>query len=357
MKKAQTPSQTVIGIDLGDKKHAVCVMNQAGKVLSETSIPNNKLALERLCQEFPGALVVIEVGTHSPWISRLLQSRGLRVLVANARKVKAIYANKRKCDRLDAEILARLARVDPELLHPLEHRSEQAQSDMLSIKMRDAMVRQRTALIVSLRGSLKSLGTRLPGCSSVSFHKKARLRLAEEDPGLLAMTEPVLAAIECLNKQIATCEEAIERIAAERYPEAARLRQIPGVGPITSLSFVLGVEDPERFPESRDVGAWLGLVPGRDQSGDSDKQMPISREGNRYLRGLLVQSAQYILGHFGPDCELKRYGQRIAERGGKAAKKRAVVAVARKLSVLLLTLWKHQRDYEPFHCHREAQAA
>jgi len=357
MKKAQTPSQTVIGIDLGDKKHAVCVMNQAGKVLSETSIPNNKFALERLCQEFPGALVVIEVGTHSPWISRLLQSRGLRVLVANARKVKAIYTNKRKCDRLDAEILARLARVDPELLHPLEHRSEQAQSDMLSIKMRDAMVRQRTALIVSLRGSLKSLGTRLPGCSSVSFHKKARLRLAEEDPGLLAMTEPVLAAIECLNKQIATCEEAIERIAAERYPEAARLRQIPGVGPITSLSFVLGVEDPERFPESRDVGAWLGLVPGRDQSGDSDKQMPISREGNRYLRGLLVQSAQYILGHFGPDCELKRYGQRIAERGGKTAKKRAVVAVARKLSVLLLTLWKHQRDYEPFHCHREAQAA
>lgn len=357
MKKAQTPSQTVIGIDLGDKKHAVCVMNQAGKVLSETSIPNNKFALERLCQEFPGALVVIEVGTHSPWISRLLQSCGLRVLVANARKVKAIYANKRKCDRLDAEILARLARVDPELLHPLEHRSEQAQSDMLSIKMRDAMVRQRTALIVSLRGSLKSLGTRLPSCSSVSFHKKARLLLAEEDPGLLAMTEPVLAAIECLNKQIATCEEAIERIAAERYPEAARLRQIPGVGPITSLSFVLGVEDPERFPESRDVGAWLGLVPGRDQSGDSDKQMPISREGNRYLRGLLVQSAQYILGHFGPDCELKRYGQRIAERGGKAAKKRAVVAVARKLSVLLLTLWKHQRDYEPFHRHREAQAA
>mgnify|MGYP000929691857 FL=1 len=185
MKKAQTPSQTVIGIDLGDKKHAVCVMNQAGKVLSETSIPNNKFALERLCQEFPGALVVIEVGTHSPWISRLLQSCGLRVLVANARKVKAIYTNKRKCDRLDAEILARLARVDPELLHPLEHRSEQAQSDMLSIKMRDAMVRQRTALIVSLRVSLKSLGTRLPGCSSVSFHKKARLRLAEEDPGLL----------------------------------------------------------------------------------------------------------------------------------------------------------------------------
>jgi transposase len=349
MKKDQTTPQTVIGIDLGDKKHAVCVMNQAGKILRETSIPNNAASLKRLGGEFPAALAVIEVGTHSPWISRLLKDCGLTVLVANPRKVKAIYANTRKSDRLDAVILARLGRLDPELLHPIEHNSEQAQRDLLPVKMRDTLVRQRTASIASLRGSMKSLGVRLPSCSSASFPKQARAMLvAEGRPDLLSIAEPILLSIESLRTQIVAYEKIIEETAAARYPEAARLREIPGVGPITSLSFVLMIENADRFSDSRDVGAWLGLVPRRDQSGDSDKQMPISKAGNHYLRRLLVQSAQYILGHFGPDCDLKRYGQRIAARGGKAAKKRAVVALARKLSVLMLALWKQDGAYEPF---------
>lgn len=349
MKKDQTTPQTVIGIDLGDKKHAVCVMNQAGKILRETSIPNNAASLKRLGGEFPAALAVIEVGTHSPWISRLLKDCGLTVLVANARKVKAIYANTRKSDRLDAVILARLGRLDPELLHPIEHNSEQAQRDLLPVKMRDTLVRQRTASIMSLRGSMKSLGMRLPSCSSASFPKQARAMLgAEGRHDLLPIAEPILLIIESLSKQIVAYEKIIAETAAARYPEASRLREIPGVGPITSLSFVLMVENADRFSDSRDVGAWLGLVPRRDQSGDSDKQMPISKAGNHYLRRLLVQSAQYILGHFGPDCDLKRYGQRIAERGGKAAKKRAIVALARKLSVLMLALWKQEGTYEPF---------
>jgi transposase len=349
MNKDQTSSQTVIGIDLGDKKHAVCVMNQAGKILRQSSILNNAASLQQLCDEYPCALVVIEVGTHSPWISRLLKANGLKVLVANARKVRAIYANTRKCDRLDATILARLARVDPELLHPIEHNSEQAQLDLLSIKMRDTLVRQRTALITSLRGAIKSLGVRLPVCSSASFPRQARAKLeAEGRSDLLVIAEPLLVSLETTSKQILAYEKIIAETAAARYPEAALLREIPGVGPITSLSFVLTIEKCERFSNTRSVGAWLGLVPQRDQSGDSDKQMPISKEGNRYLRKLLVQSAQYILGHFGPDCELKRYGQRIAARGGKAAKKRAITAVSRKLAVLMLTLWKQNATYEPF---------
>lgn len=349
MKKDQTTPQTVIGIDLGDKKHAVCVMNQAGKILREISIPNNAASLKRLCGEFPAALAVIEVGTHSPWISRLLKDCGLTVLVANPRKVKAIYANTRKSDRLDAVILARLGRLDPELLHPIEHNSEQAQHDLLPVKMRDTLVRQRTASITSLRGSMKSLGVRLPSCSSASFPKQARAMLgAEGCHDLLSIAEPILLSIEGLSKQIVAYDKIIEETATERYPEVARLREIPGVGPITSLSFVLMVENPDRFSDSRDVGAWLGLVPRRDQSGDTDKQMPISKAGNRYLRRLLVQSAQYILGHFGPDCDLKRYGQRIAARGGKAARKRAIIALARKLSVIMLALWKQEGTYEPF---------
>lgn len=310
---------------------------------------NRRDQLVELCERFPGSLIVLEVGTHSPWISRLLQANGAQVLVANPRKVKAIYSNNRKCDRLDAQMLARIGRLDPELLHPIEHVSDQVQRDLLPIKWRDALVRQRVAMISCLRGSLKSLGVRLPICSPKSFPKRARGILEEEaEAGLLLLAEPTLAAIQSMSEQIETYERVINE-SALNYPATGILRQITGVGPITSLSFVLHIESPDRFARTRDVGAYLGLIPGRDQSGDMDKQLPISKAGNRYVRGLLVQSAQYILGHFGPDCDLRTYGLRIATQGGKSAKKRAVVAVARKLAVLMLTLWKRGGDYQPQH--------
>lgn len=340
--------QTVIGIDLGDIKHAICVTDKDGKILKEDTVLNTHDGLEELADLYPNSLVAMETGTHSPWISRFFTAKGAKVLVANARKLRAIYQNDRKSDALDARMLAKLARLDPDLLHPIEHISEEAQRDQLAIKLRDSLVRQRVNIMASVRSTLKSLGIRFRSSCSPCFSQYARHAL-EEHPEILPAIEPSLDVIDLLTAKIKHYDKAIARRAKEHYPITDKLQQIAGIGPITALCFVLTVENPKRFANPRDVGAFLGLVPRRDQSGQSDKQLPISKAGNRYLRTLLVQAAQYILGHFGPDCDLRRYGMKIAARGGKAAKKRAVIAVARKLSVLMLILWQSQSDYEPLH--------
>lgn len=346
---------TIIGIDLGDSRHAVCVTNKDGNIQKEKSIINRRECLEDLTEQYPKALIAMEVGTHSPWISRLLSERGAEVVVANARKLRAIYQNDRKCDQLDARMLAKLVRVDRDLLCPIKHSGEETQRDFISIKLRDTLVRQRVNIITSVRFTLKSLGVRLPAPSTSSFAKAARNYLRSNDLAeLLATIEPCLKVIDELTAQIKNQDKRIEKAIDEKYEHARRPQQVAGVGPVTALSFVLAVEDPDRFVDPRDVGAYLGLVPRRDQSGESDKQLPISKAGNRHVRRLLVQSAQYILGHYGPDCDLRRYGLRLVARGGKAAKKKAVIAVARKLAVLLLVMWKTGSDYEPL---RNAKAA
>jgi transposase len=336
-----------IGLDLGDKKHAICVLNQAGKIIDERSITNHRESIRRLSLKYPGSRIAMEVGMHSPWISRMLRELGHEVLVANPRKVRAIYTNTRKSDQNDARMIARIARFDPELLHPVEHGTEQCQRDLLQVKLRDNLVRQRVDIISSIRFTLKSLGVRISSPSPDCFARKCRAALAHADAALLAMCEPSIQAIETMTKSIKDLGRRIEELCATSYPVTIVLRQITGVGAITALTYVLTIGDPARFDSPRDVAAYLGLVPKRDQSGDLDKQLHISKAGDAYLRRLLVSAAQYILGPFGPDCDLRRYGEALSARGGKAAKKKAVVAVARKLSVLLLTLWKGSLDYEP----------
>lgn len=337
--------RTIIGVDLGDKKHHVCVTDKDGNILSETTIGNTREALLQLADSHQGSLFAIEVGTHSPWISRLIEERGCCCLVANARKLRAIYTNDRKCDMLDARMLAKLARVDPELLHPIEHGREEDQIQRMAITLRDSLVRQRVDIISSIRCTLKSLGIRLPACATVSFVKYCREEL--KGSPFFGVVESSLKTLAAIDQSIKEYEKHIRETAAEHYPETKLLEQIPGVGPITSLSFVLAIGDPQRFEDPRDVGAYFGLVPRRDQSGDTDKQLPISKAGNSNMRRLLVQCAQYILGRFGPDCDLRDYGLRLAARGGKAAKKKAVIATARKLGVLMLVLWKSGQTYEP----------
>jgi len=347
MKKNKLIHQTTIGIDLGDKKHAICVLSKDGEVLQEFSIRNDREELLRLAEAYPKARVAMEVGTHSPWISRLLKQAKLGVIVANARRLRAIYDNDRKCDRTDAMMLARIARMDSKMLHPITNISEQSQRDMLLLKLRDSLVRQRVGLVNSARACLKSLGLRIKLTTSPASVPQVRESLGSQDATLAAVLEPILKAIEESGKRIAQYDQQILQAVEERHPQAAKLKSIGGVGPITSLCFVLSIEDPERFEDARDVGAYVGLVPRRDQSGNSDKQLPISKTGSIYLRKLLVQCAHYILGPFGKDCELRRHGHKLMGRGGKAAKKRATVAVARKLAVVMLTLWKKQIDYQP----------
>lgn len=347
MKTNTTKSSAItIGIDLGDRKHAVCVLDAKGEVLKQESIANTRGSLTVLSRRYPGALMVMEVGTHSPWTSRFLEGLGHRVLVANPRKLRAIYQNERKSDRKDAEILARLARSDEKLLYPVRHVCEEMQRDLLQIKLRDNLVRQRVDIISSVRGTLKSLGIMLPSPNSESFARHARRILGNEHPQHLALVEASLCVLDVMTQQIRILEKSIGAMAAEKYPEAEFLTQLAGVGTLTSLTFILTIGDPTRFRRKRDVGAFLGLIPRRDQSGETDKHLSITKAGDSYLRKLLVQAAQYILGPFGPDTALRRKGLKLAERGGPRAKRKAVVAVARNLAVLLLTLWHDEAIYQ-----------
>jgi transposase len=184
----------------------------------------------------------------------------------------------------------------------------------------------------------------LPKCPASSFHNKAAEHIPE---ALLPALGSILETIGSLTGRIREYDRKLETISKEHYPQTELLRQVEGVGPLTALTFVLTLEDPYRFEKSRSVGAYLGLVPARDQSGDRDPQRRISKEGDEMLRRLLVSGAHYILGPFGKDSDLRRHGEKIASRGGKNAKKRAVVAVARKLAVLLHSLWISAEIYEP----------
>jgi transposase len=344
--KAQvTQPKLTVGIDLGDRSSRYCILDEQGDLLCEGSFPTTKDGVEKLFATMPKRRIALETGCHSPWVSRQLTQLGHDVVVANARQVQLIGQSTRKDDRLDARTLARLVRIDASLLCPVRHRGAEAQAHLAIIRARDVVVRTRTQLVNAARGLTKSFGERLRKCGTAQFGLSLP---AELSPEIRAVVEPLLAEVETLNLRIAEYNRHIEKIAHENYPEVVRLKQVNGVGTLIALTFVLTVDDPCRFRRSRDVGCYLGLRPGRRDSGNSKPQLRISKEGDSHLRRLMVQGAHYILGPFGTDCDLRRWGLRLAEHGGKNAKKRAVTAVARKLAVLLHRLWVSGEPYDPF---------
>jgi transposase len=341
--KARRQTMT-IGMDLGDKTSRYCVLNEHGEVVEEQSVATTKKGMQRVFGARKRCRIAIEVGTHSPWVSRLLGGMGHEVIVANARRVRLISASSSKDDRLDAQTLARLARVDPELLKPIRHRSERAQAHLMIIRARAALVETRTRLVNTVRGLAKSVGERVPSCDADQMGVERGERLPQP---LLKTLEPLLEVVESLTEKIKQSDAKIEEIARSEYPETELLKQVNGVGTLIALTFVLTVEDRERFQKSRDVGCYVGLRPKRSDSGESQPQLRITKEGDIYLRQMLVQGAHCILGRRGPDTDLKRWGLKLAARGGKNAKKRAIVAVARKLAILLHRLWVTGEVYEP----------
>ena len=258
------------GLDLGDNYTYLCLIDtESGEVIEEGRLRTTPEALRRRFESERPIRVAIEAGTHSPWTSRLLEQCGHEVLVANAHKVRLIYGGNNKADKLDAENLARLARLDPKLLSPLKHRGEDSQAHLALIRSRQALVGARTQLINHVRGAVKSFGSRLPKCPAVSFHKKAAEHIPE---ALWPALGPILETIGSLTERIRYYDRQLETISKEHYPETDLLRQVEGVGALTALTFVLTLEDPYRFEKSRAVGAYLGLVPATDQSGDRDPQ-------------------------------------------------------------------------------------
>jgi len=332
-----------IGLDLGDKVSSTCEIDAAGKIVKRSAVATTPGAMERYFGGRPPCRVSMEVSTHSPWVSRQLKELGHEVVVANTSEVYGKGRRKRRNDRIDAEFLARQARADVTLLHPVEHRSAEAQQDLELLRARDQLVKVRTKLICHVRGAVKSFGARIGRCSAEVFAARAARQLPE--PLRLSLT-PLLEVIADLTKRIRGMDQRVERI-VEEHPEAARMQQPTGVGVLTALAFVLAIEDPHRFKHSRQVGAYFGLVPKLDESGDSSPQLRITKAGDALVRTYLVSAARYILGPFGPDCELRRYGEAIAARGGKNARKRAAIAVARKLAVTLHRLWVTGADYDP----------
>lgn len=340
-------TKIVAGIDVGDEASHVYAMDTGtGEVLWDRAVPTTAEAMKGLFGGWEGVRVALEVGTHSPWLSEVLEGMGHEVLVANARKLRCIYAGTNKQDRLDARKLAWLAKAEPRLLYPVRHRGRAAREDLAVLRARRHLVRMRTELVSMVRGMVKSHGGRVPGCDSGGFSRVAAARLPE---GLRGALDPVVAIIGELTVRIQAYDRKVEAMARQKYPETAALREVPGVGWLTALCFVLTLEDPGRFRKSREVGPALGLVPRRDQSGGTDRQLPITKTGDTYLRSLLVEAAQTVLRRGAPESDLKRWGRRRARRGGKSGKKRAVIGVARRLAVLLHRLWVTQATYEPLH--------
>ena len=351
--KLATTGKLTIGLDLGDRTTRYCILNEAGEVVSEGPLATTQAGFDSLFAKMPASRIALEVGTHSPWVSRRLAGMGHEVIVANAHKVKLITQSVRKNDRIDARQLARLARVDPQLLSPIQHRSEEAQRDLAVIRARAELIAARTRLINSARGLVKPLGERLKQCDADQVTAGSGAGLSGEAKAVIG---PLLKAVEAISEQIGNYDEQIEEI-AKRYPEQVLLRAVYGVGPLIAVTYILTLEDAERFAHSRDVGPYLGLTRKQRDSGESQPELGISKAGDGLLRSLLVQGAHCILRKGAPESDLREWGLTKMGNGGKGAKKRAIVAVARKLAVLLHHLWATGEVYDPLYKRTKAEAA
>jgi transposase len=343
-----------VGLDLSDRSCHYVILNDLGDLVKEGTLPATRSGLNRLFGALPRSRVALEVGSHSPWMARHIAALGHETFVANPRRTRLIGSSSNKTDRLDALTLARLARLDPNMLYPIRHRSEQAQGHLMIIRARAVLVESRTRLINSARGLSKSFGERLKSRDA----RYVGPEMAQDlPPALQTAVVPLLEEAEALSARIRAFDEQLEQLARDVYPEAVLLTQVKGVGVLIALTFLLTIEDPARFRRSRDVGAYLGLRPKCRQSGRANPQLGISKEGDVYLRKLLVQSAHVILNPKGTDSDLRRFGQKLAVQGGKSGKKKARVAVARKLAILLHHLWSNGEVYEPLYARNQEQPA
>jgi transposase len=333
-----------LGLDLGDRRSSFCLISAAGEILGEDTVATTKDTLTMLFDRMESCRIVLEACGHVHWVAQLARECGHEVIVANPRELRLISKSGRKNDRNDARTLARLGRVDPDLLRPIKLRGESCRATRALLHARDQLVRMRTKLVTFTRGQVKCFGGRVPACSAESFHKRAGAYVPEP---LRDVIDPILETLTQLGASIRAFDKEIERISQERHPETGVLRQVRGVGPVLALAYAATIEDPERFSSSRTVGSFVGLTPGLYDSGAKTPELRISKRGDRYLRRLLVNASSYILGPFGGDSDLTRYGERIARGGSQRDKARARIAVARKLACLLHHLWRTGSAWDP----------
>jgi transposase len=338
----------VIGIDLGDRISNYCVCTREQERIAEGTVASTPQGMADFFQGLKRQRITMETGTHARWVATLLELLGHEVIVGNSRKLKLITESNQKSDKVDARLLSRLGCTGTDWLYPVYQRREATYRDLMMVRAREVLVETRTALINHVRGAVKSFGCRISGCGGDQFAKVAKKELPAAIQGALG---GVIAMLEGLQEQIREYDGQVEEACREKYPQTKWLLQVSGVGPLTALTFVLTIEDAERFERSRDVGAYLGLVAKKKQSGKRDPQLGITKTGDQMLRKLLVNCAHHILGYRGADSDLRRWGLGLVEAGRRAGKKgarsRAASAVARKLAVLLHRLWAGKSEYEP----------
>lgn len=337
------------GIDLHAEYSQVCILDEDGEVMETSRVRTSRKALERFfCRD--RMRVALEAGGSSPWVSRLLGSLGHEVVVCSPRRVRLIAESSLKNDKVDAEVLARLVRLDPEFLKPIQHRSEQAQLLRGNLKVRSAMVEARTKWINTIRGLLRSFGYNVSGKVAHTFVERVDLMKLPDD--LRAVIAPLLEQLDLLTGEIERRNEQLEEMVKE-LPEVEHLREIPGVGPVVATYFVLTIDDPGRFKNSRDVASFFGLRPSMRESASVSQFGRITKEGDPEMRRLLVQAAHALL-RTRADSQLKQWALALAERKGKS---KAVVALARKLAVLMHRLWVTGEVYQSFPQQEASQAA
>ena len=329
-----------IGMDLGMKQSVICELDETGEVESTVTLPTTRPALRRWFGGRDKAEICLEAGGSSPWVDRLLRELGHDVIVVNPRRVKLIAESTLKTDKIDAEILARLLRGDRTLLRPVQHRGEETQRMRAKLRAREVLIRSRTACINSVRGLLRSFGYTLPKGATEKFAERFEVAVLPEE--LRGLVTPLVETVRSLSEQIKAFDGWVEQ-AASAYPEVERLKKNDGVGTLSALAFVLCLEDPTRFADSRQVGAYLGFRPRLRQSCGDPRMGRINKEGDAGVRRLLVQCAHGVL-RSRASSELKAFGERIKE---KKNRKVAVVAVARKLGVLMHRLWTTGEAYDP----------
>lgn len=338
----------VCGIDVGAKYSEICLLDEAGELVERHKIRTSRQAFAAFFADRAALPIALEAGSDSNWIRRELAGYGHHVTVADAKRVKIITDTYSKDDRRDARWLATILLRWPELLHPVQPRSLETETHRAVLRLRETLVETRVKQIASIRGILASFGYKPPKISSDAFARRVRALVPAE---LRDAVEPLLAVIESSTKQIRIYDKQVETLCATKYREAtARMQSIKGVGPQTALAFTLELDNNAgRLSSSRAAGALVGLRPKRRESGQQAPELSITKAGNRMLRKLLIQCAHYILGRHGEDSRLRRWGLGLAARSStKRGKRRAVVATARKLAVLLHTLWRTGESFDPW---------
>lgn len=343
---SQMSKRRVMAIDLGDRT-SVLAFRRSGKIVHETLNTGCHAFRERFSAE-PRSEVFFEAGSQSHWVAWMLEDLGHVPVVVHPRSLPMNHKPTRKNDQVDADLLLECGELRPSFMTVVQLRPRALQLDMVCLRTREMLVRTRTELVSGVRSHAKLFGQPIPTSGTVAFPKRVAETLSRD---LYQMLAPLVRQIEQLSAQIGKLDGKLKRM-ADRYPATALLRQVWGIGEQTALAFVLTLQGPERFKDARAAGAAVGLVPRQRQSGSSDPELSITKTGDTTLRWLLVLAAQRMLRKNAPDTDLKRFALRLAARGGKNSKKRAVVALARKLAVLLMALWRTGEAYEPL---REAE--